>query len=88
MKEKEKFSKAVIFGFIGLLLLYVPVSGGGYLVFGQNVQSDIIANMKSSVLTTVIIVFFLVHCFFAFLIIINPVLLELEEMLKIPKSMA
>ncbi|XP_054155610.1 uncharacterized protein LOC128954069 [Oppia nitens] len=85
MKEKDKFPKAVIYGFIGLLLLYIPVSGGGYGVFGDQTAENIVQNLPQSALTTVIDCFFLVHCYTAFLIIVNPVLLELEDMLKIPK---
>ncbi|CAG2102700.1 unnamed protein product [Medioppia subpectinata] len=85
MKEKEKFPKAVIFGFGGLLILYITMPGMGYGVYGQDVHDNIIADLPNTGLTTAIIFCFLIHCYFAFLIIINPVLLELEEMLNIPK---
>ncbi|CAG2177486.1 unnamed protein product [Oppiella nova] len=85
MKNKEEFPRAVTFGFIGLLMLYIPVSGGGYGVYGTSVHPSIIEDLPANGLTTTIQIMFLIHCYFAFLIIINPVLLEIEELLNIPK---
>jgi hypothetical protein len=66
-------------------LLYIPVSGGGYGVYGTSVHPSIIEDLPANGLTTTIEIMFLIHCYFAFLIIINPVLLEIEELLNIPK---
>lgn len=49
-------------------------------------KSSIIDNLPASVLITLVRVCFLVHCFTVVFIVINPVYLELEELLRIPKG--
>ncbi len=56
------------------------------MVYGDNVAPNILSSMNENWLSTVIRGCFAVHCFFAFLIIVNPTVLEIEELLKMPKS--
>ncbi|KAI2808459.1 hypothetical protein BLOT_006403 [Blomia tropicalis] len=86
MKQKKKFPTAVIFGFLGLISLYIPTAGLGYGAFGFDVKSSIIENLSSNGLITVIQVAFFIHCLTVIMIIINPVYLDMEELLKIPKE--
>lgn len=86
MKQKKKFPTAVIFGFLGLISLYIPTAGLGYGAFGFDVKSSIIENLSSNGLITVIQVAFFIHCLTVIMIIINPVYLDMEELLKIPKG--
>lgn len=72
--------------FAGLILLYIPVAGLGFAAFGNHVQDSLIKNFDDNWLTYVIQVCFLVHSFTVMLIIVNPVYLDLEELLRIPKS--
>lgn len=85
MKRKEQFPKAVIIGFSVLMFIYVPTAALGYLVFGKDVQSDIIDSFESDWIVTIVKVCFLVHCLTVKLIVVNPVYLDLEEMIGVPK---
>ena len=86
MKDKSKFPKAVVMAYTGLVVLNIAVAGSGYGIYGDNVANNVIDNLKPGTLTTIIQFCFFVHCFFAFLIVVNPVLLECEETISIPKS--
>ncbi|XP_017494281.1 PREDICTED: amino acid transporter ANTL2-like [Rhagoletis zephyria] len=86
MKEKTKFPIAVVFGFIGLILLYLPTAGLGYGTFGHSVKSSILKNLETGTFITVINSFFFIHCLTVVIIILNPVYLDMEELLRIPKQ--
>ncbi|KAH9414476.1 hypothetical protein DERP_014620 [Dermatophagoides pteronyssinus] len=90
MRDKNQFSKAVIFGFLGLLLLYVPVATFGYTAFGIHSEANILNNFQSDSLLNIFITIvrccFLVHFCTVIPITINPVFLDLEELLRIPKA--
>lgn len=85
MKRKEQFPLAVVFGFAGLLLLYIPAAGLGYAAYGYQVHANIIENMPPGPVVRLIEVCFLVHCFTVVLIVISPVFLDLEELCRVPK---
>ncbi|OTF69096.1 amino acid transporter-like protein, partial [Euroglyphus maynei] len=89
MRDKNQFSRAVIFGFIGLLMLYIPVASFGYAAFGMDASANILNNFESDKLLDTFIVIvrccFLVHFCTVIPITINPVFLDLEELLRIPK---
>lgn len=90
MRDKNQFSKAVIFGFIGLLTLYIPVASFGYAAFGMNAATNILNNFESDNLLNIFIIIvrccFLVHFSAVIPITINPVFLDLEELIRIPKG--
>ncbi|KAF7488861.1 Sodium-coupled neutral amino acid transporter 2 [Sarcoptes scabiei] len=92
MKNKKDFSKAVFFGFIGLILIYLPTAGLGYRTFGSGTKFNILMNFDTvndpqvRILTTIVRICFLVHCLSVVQIVINPVFLDLEEILHIPKK--
>jgi len=67
-------------------MLYLPTAGLGYAAFGFQVRSNIIENLSPNVIITIIEMCFLVHCFTVVLIVINPVFLDLEELIRIPNS--
>lgn len=56
------------------------------MVYGDKIETNILHSMNDNWLSTVIKGCFALHCFFAFLIIVNPTVLEIEEHLKVPKS--
>jgi vesicular inhibitory amino acid transporter len=83
MREKHKFSKAVYFGFAAMMLLYLPIAIGGYALFGQEVKDNVLDNVDKSIFHTLINAFMAFHLFCAYLIVINPLNLDLEKRLNI-----
>ena len=86
MNNKKSFSVSVIAAYIVLILIYLPVSAVGYYRFGNHTQSNIIRNLSPSVLTETIQALITGHVFCAYLILLNPVNLNLENFLSIQHS--
>lgn len=86
MKDKSQFPKAVIIGFTILTLIFVPTSALGYAAFGKHVSVSVLDNLGDHAgLIMLIQICFLVHCSTVPLIVVNPVYLDLEELINIPK---
>ena len=64
-------------------MIYLPVSVVGYHVFGNDVKSSVIRNLTPGPLVTVIEVLIAVHVFCSYLILLNPVNLNLENAIGI-----
>ncbi|GFG32693.1 hypothetical protein Cfor_05159 [Coptotermes formosanus] len=84
MVQKRKFSTSVIIGFSAILILYLPVAAAGYFVYGDAVDTNIVLTVKNTTLVTMANMLLAVHLILAFLIIINPVCQELEEIFQVP----
>lgn len=85
MEDKNQFTKSVSIAFFIILLLYLPVSAGGYFVYGELVGSNIILSLSKTSLVFASNILMAAHLIFAFLIVVNPVCQEFEETFKIPK---
>nr|BAN20757.1 vesicular inhibitory amino acid transporter, putative [Riptortus pedestris] len=83
MADRKKFSLSVTIGYIILLIIYLPVAIGGFLVYGESVQDNIILSLKKSPLVTTANCFMALHLTMAFLIITNPISQEIEGFLNI-----
>lgn len=70
--------------FLVILALYLPVTVGGYLAYGEEVNSNISISITKTWLVTVANILMAIHLVLAFLIVINPVCQELEEILNVP----
>ena len=79
MRNKKSFSKSVLIAFALLILIYMPVSVISFHKFGDNTKSNIIRNLPASGLTTTIQILMAGHVVCAYLIIINPVNLNIEN---------
>lgn len=62
----------------------MPVTVGGYVVYGELVTPNVILSLGHSSLVRMANVLMAIHLVLAFLIVINPVCQELEEYFKIP----
>ena len=67
-----------------MLLFYLPVACGGYLVFAKGTKENIIENMDSNWLKPAIIVLITGHVLTAFTIILNPVFQACEQLFNAP----
>ncbi|KAB0795947.1 hypothetical protein PPYR_10008 [Photinus pyralis] len=86
MKDKKKFTTSVCIAFTVIMALYLPVTIGGYMVYGEHVNTNVILSLSRSPLSFFAEIFMGIHLVAAFLIIINPVCQELEEIFDVPHS--
>ncbi|XP_044732011.1 amino acid transporter AVT1I-like [Chrysoperla carnea] len=84
MINKKDFQKSIVIAFSIILALYLPVTAGGYFVYGDDVHPNIILSLSDSGLVTLANLCMAFHLIFAFLIVINPVCQELEEIFQVP----
>ena len=70
-----------------ILILYFPVSAGGYFVYGEDVTINIAMALTRTSLVTIANILMAIHLVLAFLIVINPVCQELEEHFQLPQRM-
>lgn len=69
-----------------MLLFYLPVAIGGWLVFGSGTMENIIDNMDDHTwIKTAIIILITGHVLTAFTIILNPVFQAFEEVFNAPE---
>ncbi|XP_028156665.1 amino acid transporter AVT1A-like [Ostrinia furnacalis] len=86
MADKSKFSKSLQWSFIAILLLYLPIAIGGYAVFGESVAPNVAASLKDTPLKLVGNILMALHLLAAFMILINPVCQEMEELYNVPRE--
>ncbi|PSN34891.1 hypothetical protein C0J52_16728 [Blattella germanica] len=84
MVQKDKFSVSVIIGFSVILALYLPVATAGYFVYGEAVHPNIVLTLQNSIWVMLANILLAIHLVLAFLIVINPVCQELEEICHVP----
>ncbi|XKL63514.1 hypothetical protein PGB90_005878 [Kerria lacca] len=86
MINRNDFYKSVRIAFTVILILYLPIAVSSYAVYGEFIKHNIINTLSSSIFTLLAKIFMAIHLILAFLIIINPVSQDLEEMLHISKK--
>lgn len=71
-----------------ILLLYFPIALSAFFVYGDELKDkdNIIESLGGSTFTLLAKVSMAIHLILAFLIIINPVSQDLEEIFKVPNS--
>ncbi|GFN75569.1 amino acid transporter antl1-like isoform x1 [Plakobranchus ocellatus] len=84
MKQPEKFGKAIFLAYSILLLMYLPVAISGYIAYGVNASDNILENLSSGPMHYLVDVLITLHLFFGFVIVLNPVCQEVEEIVGIP----
>lgn len=65
--------------------LYLPITIGGYFIYGEDVTYNIAMTVSKSPIVTIANILMAVHLLFAFLIVVNPVCQELEEKYHLPR---
>ncbi|PZC74732.1 hypothetical protein B5X24_HaOG207309 [Helicoverpa armigera] len=86
MADKTKFGKSVQYGFLAVLILYLLVAIAGYAVYGERVLPNVALSMSATPLTLAANILMAVHLLSAFIIIINPVCQEVEELYNVPRD--
>lgn len=65
-----------------MLLLYILIAVGGFLLFGDAVERNVLENLPHSNFKTIIGILMAFHVSAALLIVINPVNIALEEAIR------
>ncbi|KAF5278130.1 hypothetical protein FQR65_LT03646 [Abscondita terminalis] len=87
MINKRKFSFSISIAFTVIMMLYLPIAIGGYLIYGEHVQANVAISLGHSSLSVLANMLMGIHLIFAFLIVINPVCQELEEAFDVPDTL-
>ncbi|XP_070199906.1 uncharacterized protein [Littorina saxatilis] len=83
MKQPNKFGKACSLAYSVMILLYFPVAAGGYFVYGNRVTDNVLEAVTVGPALTIIQCLITIHLFCSFIIVINPLCQEVEEVLKV-----
>lgn len=67
-----------------ILLLYLPLTVSGYIVYGDRMNANIILSLGRSIFVVLANISMASHLILAFLIVVNPVCQELENIFDIP----
>ncbi|XP_053211723.1 uncharacterized protein LOC128395335 isoform X1 [Panonychus citri] len=86
MRDKSKFTHSVVIGFLTLLTLYIPIAIMGYITYGLGVKDNIISSIPNGIKKDTAILLFSVHLIFAFIIVINGAVQEIEGKFGVPDS--
>ncbi|CAH1170052.1 unnamed protein product [Phaedon cochleariae] len=85
MKNRKDFSMSVAIAFIIIMLLYFPITIGGFLVYGEGVNINLTLSMTKNLMVDLGNILIAIHLIFAFLIVLNPVFQDVEESFQLPK---
>ena len=73
--------------FLGAVAIYLPVSIAGFVVLGDYmVYANILKNMTPNWILYTVIILINFHFLLGFIIVVNPLLQDLEAILKIENS--
>ncbi|KAM3968631.1 os protein [Aphomia sociella] len=86
MADKTKFKKSLQYSFLAILAIYLPIAITGYAVYGESAASNVSTSLSSTPLTLVGNILMALHLVTAFVIIINPVCQEMEELYNVPRD--
>ncbi|XP_026314601.1 amino acid transporter AVT1B-like [Hyposmocoma kahamanoa] len=86
MADKSKFSKVLQYSFTAILGLYLPIAIGGYAVYGESVAPNVSASLSPTPVTLAGNILMVIHLVSAFIILVNPVCQEIEELYDVPRD--
>lgn len=92
MKKSSRFPLSVFWAYIGVVSMYLPVTVLGFVAYGKNITSNILDSVgsnqhnTSAVLSDIVLALITLHLLFSFVIVVNPVSQQLEELLSIPQG--
>ncbi|VVC93779.1 uncharacterized protein LOC126978289 [Leptidea sinapis] len=86
MTDKAKFNNSLKYSFAAILAMYLPIAIAGYAVYGEAVAPNVSASLAATPLTLVGNIMMTMHLLSAFVILVNPVCQEMEELYNIPRD--
>jgi vesicular inhibitory amino acid transporter len=72
MAKPQQFDMMLALTFLGVLIIYIPISAVGYAVYGEDVKNVIYNNLPKGPAVTVVIVAVTVHVLCSYAIVISP----------------
>ncbi|XP_064596406.1 uncharacterized protein LOC135463012 [Liolophura sinensis] len=85
MKDPTKFDNSVYFSYITILFIYMSVCVSAYFVYGRALQENILLTVSRGPMSYIVQVLITAHLLFGFIIIMNPVCQDIEQLLGVPK---
>ena len=92
MKKASRFPISVVWAYIGVIGMYLPVPVLGFIAYGKDVNPNILKSIvyngrnSASIALDVVVALITLNLLFTFVIALNPVSQQYEELLNIPKS--
>lgn len=86
MKDRSQFSKSVALTFTIIISLYFPLAVSGYVVIGNEVDSNIFFSVTVGPTTIVAICLQIINLMSSFIVTFNPVAQSIEGSLSIPNK--
>lgn len=86
MRDRSSFTSALAAVFLVVSLMVSSTAATSYTLIGSEARSSVLHNMRPGRLLLTIQVLMLVHVLTSFIIYINPLYQELEEMINIPEG--
>ena len=92
MRKASRFPLSVFWAYVGVISMYVPVSVLGFLAYGKDITSNILDSVghnehkTAAVTLDIVLALITLHLLFSFVIVLNPVSQQFEELLSIPPS--
>ncbi|CAB3409036.1 unnamed protein product [Caenorhabditis bovis] len=83
MKTPQHFFRTCLISYVGLFLIYAPVSIFGYWIYGSSVTDSVISSVQNDTVRRIVSILIATHVFFSILIIVNPLMQFSEHILKI-----
>ncbi|XP_031567596.1 amino acid transporter AVT1J-like [Actinia tenebrosa] len=91
MKQPSKFPMSVVWSYVGVLFMYLPVSILGFLAYGGDIKDNILLSVSHTsshpraIIVDIVLVLITTHLLFSFVIVLNPVSQYFEEFFNIPR---
>ncbi|ERM94385.1 hypothetical protein AMTRI_Chr04g189790 [Amborella trichopoda] len=87
MKDRTKFSKVLIICFIVSTLNYGAMGFLGYLMYGEDVKSQITLNLPTEILSSKIAIYTtLINPFTKYALVVTPIAAAIEDALQLSKT--
>ncbi|XP_043234586.1 amino acid transporter AVT1B-like [Amphibalanus amphitrite] len=87
MADRTKFGRSVLFGYIGLICMYFPMTLLGYLALGDQLEADLINSLyPNSFFKSAAQVLFMLNLTTSLVSVISPVYQQLEDSIGIPSD--
>ncbi|XP_021379846.1 amino acid transporter ANTL2-like [Mizuhopecten yessoensis] len=86
MKRIKDFKKAFSYALVITTLIYLPVVFAGYFVYGKTLDANVLNNLPSGGVSYTALLLVTFHLVLAFIIVLNPMLQEVELALHLSKE--
>ncbi|XP_045612816.1 uncharacterized protein [Procambarus clarkii] len=83
MEDRSQFWKSICLGFLGIMSLYLPVGLCGFILYGDQVESNILLTVTMNLAVEIAIGLQIINLLCTFIISSNPVSQSVEDVLNV-----